>query len=105
MRKVTFGKLMKDGVDLNNEITAAEPTTWETFDLKAWAAESNELARMVAYVDENGSFLEDGAELEDAYFHRASPVVRQRLKQAGVRLAFLINSAAAGTLPRNMIEP
>ena len=59
----------------------------------------------VAYVDENGSFLENGAELEDAYFSRASPVVGQRLKQAGVRLAFLINSAAAGTLPRNMIEP
>ena len=75
-----------DGVELNNEITPAEATAWETFDLKAWAAESYELARTVAYVDENGIFLKDGRMLEDAYFNRASPVVRQRLKQAGVRL-------------------
>jgi hypothetical protein len=31
----------------------------------------------------------NGDELSDPYFNAASPVVRQRLKQAGVRLAHL----------------
>ena len=46
----------------------------------------------------------NGDELSDPYFNAASPVVRQRLKQAGVRLAHLINAAAAGTLPVNMAK-
>jgi hypothetical protein len=33
-----------------------------------------------------------------------SPVVREQLKRAGVRLAHLINAAAAGTLPVNMLS-
>jgi hypothetical protein len=46
----------------------------------------------------------NGDLLSDDYFMLAEPVVRERLKQAGVRLALLINSAAAGTLPVNMVE-
>jgi S1/P1 Nuclease len=41
--------------------------------------------------------------LSDDYFNAARPVVTERLKQAGVRLAHLINSAAGGTLVANMI--
>ena len=36
--------------------------------------------------------------LGDDYYDRAVPIVEQRFKQAGVRLAHLINNAAAGTL-------
>jgi hypothetical protein len=43
--------------------------------------------------------------LSDDYFNAARPVVTERLKQARVRLAHLTNSAAAGTLPVNMILP
>jgi hypothetical protein len=42
--------------------------------------------------------------LTDAYFKAASPVLREQLKKAGVRLAHLINAAAAGTLPINMLR-
>jgi hypothetical protein len=38
------------------------------------------------------------------YFNAARPVLVEQLKKAGVRLAHIINSAAAGTLPPNMLR-
>ena len=77
---------------LNDEITAAEAAAWATFDVVAWSRESYEVVKELVYdIPANG-------ELSDDYYHCAAPIVEERFKQAGVRLAHLINSAAAGTL-------
>jgi hypothetical protein len=89
---------------LNAEITQAELTQWRNFYIAQWAEESFALARSRAYTKQDGTAVMDGDLLSDDYFMLAEPVVRERLKQAGVRLAHLINSAAAGTLPVNMIQ-
>jgi hypothetical protein len=93
-----------DGHALNTEITAAELTAWQTFDVAGWAQESLTHAHNRGYVQANGSPIVDGSVLSDDYFDLAKPIVVERLKQAGVRLAHLINSAAAGTLPANMLQ-
>jgi len=93
-----------DGTTLNAEITPAEVTAWESFDIKAWAAESYQLARSKAYRHPDGTPVVDGETLSAAYLDAAFPVAKEQLKKAGVRLAFLINAAAAGTLPANMIK-
>jgi len=94
----------EDGPVLNAEITAAELTMWQTFNVAEWAAESFALAQSHAYTKPDGMRVIDGDLLSDAYFNAAAPVARQRLKQAGERLAHLINAAAAGTLPVNMLK-
>lgn len=95
---------IEDGTALNAEITPAEAASWENFDIKAWAAESYELARSKAYSHADGTPVANGETLSAAYLDAAFPVAKERLKKAGVRLAFLINAAAAGTLPANMIK-
>jgi hypothetical protein len=45
-----------------------------------------------------------GTPLEEPYFAKALPVVKEQLKKAGVRLALLINAAADGTLPPNLLQ-
>ena len=89
---------------LNAEITPAELATWQTFDLAAWAQESFTQATTHAYVQPGGAPVVNGTTLSDPYFNDARPVVVEQLKKAGVRLAYLINAAAAGTLPTNMLK-
>jgi hypothetical protein len=45
-----------------------------------------------------------GTPLEEPYFAKALPVVKEQLKRAGVRLALLMNAAADGTLPPNLLQ-
>lgn len=77
---------------LNDEITDQEAAAWENFDVVAWSRESYEVVKDLVY-----DIPADGR-LGDDYFNRAVPIVERRFKQAGVRLAFLLNHAAAGTL-------
>jgi hypothetical protein len=77
---------------LNNEITAAEAAEWSNFDVVGWSRESYAIVRDLVY-----DIPADG-KIGDSYFDRAAPLVEERFKQAGVRLAFLLNHAAAGTL-------
>jgi S1/P1 Nuclease len=93
-----------DGTALNAEITPAELTAWQNFDIASWAEESFALALSHAYRQPNGDAVADGSVLGDDYFNAARPVVIERLKRAGVRLAHLINAAAASTLPVNMLQ-
>lgn len=93
-----------DGQALNAEITATELAAWQTFAVSGWAEESFAHARARGYVRENGSPIVNGTRLSDDYFDLARPIAIERLKQAGVRLAHLINAAAAGTLPVNMLQ-
>ena len=77
---------------LNDEITEPEARAWESFDVVAWSRESYEVVKDLVY-----DIPADGR-LGDDYFDRAVPIVERRFKQAGVRLAFLLNQIAAGTL-------
>jgi hypothetical protein len=92
------------GAALNAEITPAQLAAWQTFDVTAWAAESFTLARTRAYTKPDGMRVMPKDLLTEAYFKAASSVLREQLKKAGVRLAHLINAAAAGTLPVTMLR-
>jgi hypothetical protein len=92
-----------DGLELNAQITQAELAEWQNFNITKWAEESFALARTRAYTKPDGVSVIANDLLADDYFNAARPVVVERLKQAGVRLAHLINAAAAGTLPVNML--
>jgi nuclease S1 len=95
---------IQDAHDLNVEITAAEATQWATFAIADWATESEALARQKAYVKSDGSEVQENDFLDDAYFTPAIQTVKQRIKQAGVRLAMLIEAAAAGTMPAHLLN-
>ena len=60
-----------------------------------WATESLLAARQAYQVPETGKRLKSGQKLGDAYLEANLPVVRQRLYQAGVRLAMVLNEAFA----------
>ena len=89
---------------LHAEITDAERNAWRTFDIMEWAEESFDLARTSAYRKPGGGQVEAGDALSDAYYKAGLPIVREQLKKAGVRLAHLINAAASGALPLNLLN-
>ena len=60
---------------------------WQAGDPAEWTNESLMLVRSHGY--DTGPSVE----LSDAYVERARPVVRRRLAQAGIRLAWLLNNA------------
>lgn len=67
---------------------------WRNFNIDGWATESFGLARSFAYTNSSGQPLQNGALIDDAYIHRATPLVRQRLQQAIIRLAWILEQAA-----------
>ncbi|HEX6748381.1 MAG TPA: S1/P1 nuclease [Longimicrobium sp.] len=100
---------------LAGEITSGQVNAWSNFDVVAWANESYHLADTLAYArtkppvsgDEDFGDPKQGKpgpgyniirELDSTYEDAAVRAIRQRLQQAGVRLAHLINHAAAGDL-------
>lgn len=95
---------IQDAHDLNAEITATEAAQWATFTIADWATESEALARQKAYVKPDGTEVQDDDFLDDAYFAPAIETVKLRIKQAGVRLAMLIEAAAAGTMPEHLLK-
>lgn len=73
---------------LADAISPADRAQWTASrDPRTWAEESLALARAHAFEPR------EGAVLGDAYFERSLPVVAQRLQQAGVRLAALLEDA------------
>ena len=68
-------------------LTEAERLQWQTGDPTQWTNESLALVRSHAYN------MESSDNLSNDYVERARPVVRTRLVQAGVRLAWLLNTA------------
>ena len=96
--------IQDDAIALVAGITDAERQLWATFDVVGWARESFQRARQVAYVQPDGTHVIHGTPLDESYFAWALPVVREQLKKAGVRLALLINAAADGTLPPNLLQ-
>jgi hypothetical protein len=73
-------------------VTAEQAASWANVDVVGWTNESFRLAEEFAYrIPGEGVIDRD-------YLIRAVAIAREQLQRAGVRLAFLINSAAAGGL-------
>jgi S1/P1 Nuclease len=72
---------------LTANVTEQERVEWQAGDPKQWTNESLILARSHAYN------TRQAVELSDEYVEKARPIVRRRLAQAGIRLAWLLNSA------------
>jgi hypothetical protein len=68
-------------------ITNEEKSAWQSGNSKEWTEESLALVRSYAY--KTG----DSGELSAEYVEKARPIVRRRLAQAGVRLAWALNVA------------
>ena len=85
---------------LNAEIGPAQASQWESLNVLSWANESYRHAEVIAYR------LPAGKRIRATYFNRAKAVSRLQIKRAGVRLAYLLNQIAAGTLdPASMGLP
>lgn len=80
---------------MDDEISASEATEWGQYDgvasVDAWAQESVGYACDVAYTNTDGGLVRKGDELAKDYYERGAKVVNQRLQQAGVRLAAILN--------------
>jgi S1/P1 Nuclease len=72
---------------LTANLTEKERLRWQAGDPQQWTNESLMLVRSHAY--NTGSSVE----LSDDYVGKARPIVRTRLAQAGIRLAWLLNTA------------
>ena len=72
---------------LSANLTVKEQRKWQAGDSTQWTNESLVLVRSHGY--DTGPSVE----LSDEYVDKARPVVRMRLAQAGIRLAWLLNNA------------
>jgi hypothetical protein len=68
-------------------VTNEERSEWQSGNPEQWTNESLMLVRSYAY--KTG----DSGELSDEYVEKARPIVRRRLVQAGIRLAWTLNVA------------
>jgi hypothetical protein len=72
---------------LTANLTEAERLKWQAGGPTQWTNESLMLVRSHAYD------IGPSVELSDDYVEKARPIVRRRLAQAGIRLAWLLNVA------------
>jgi hypothetical protein len=72
---------------LTANLKEKERLRWESGDPQQWTNESLMLVRSHAYK------IGSSGELSDEYVEKARPIVRTRLAQAGIRLAWLLNIA------------
>jgi hypothetical protein len=71
-------------------ISTADVAAWSNADVVGWTNESYRIDEDFAYS------VAGGSEVGQQYYARALPIVRQRIRQAGIRLAHLLNEAARG---------
>jgi len=76
---------------LVSELAPDEAQAWETLDVVGWTNESYRLCEDYVY-----GRLNPDHRIRDLYYRPALGIVEVRLQQAGVRLAYLLNMAAAG---------
>ena len=70
---------------LDESLTTAQRQAWKSGTVAEWAEDSLKLARAYAYD------LPKTGIITDEYVRRALPVIRRRLAQGGVRLAWILN--------------
>ena len=87
------GMTPDDAAALAAAIVEDEAEMWATTDVRSWANESYRLSEEFVY----GRLPADGR-IRNAYFLPALGISRAQLMKGGVRLAHLLNAAAAGTL-------
>jgi len=75
---------------LGRRITAQERASWVEGSIEDWAMEGHRLAQTVAYGN-LGS--QNPAPIMAAYERQAEPVIELQLEKAGVRLAYLLDTA------------
>ncbi|MDQ3606285.1 MAG: S1/P1 nuclease [Gemmatimonadota bacterium] len=78
---------------LDAQISPVDAQRWESLDLIGWTDESFRIADQYAY----GALPRDGI-IANGYYRPALGFSEVQLQKAGVRLAFLLNQVAAGTL-------
>ena len=78
---------------LFEEIAEDEAKSWETLDVSDWADESYRIDEAFAYGE-----LDAKGIIRNAYYKPAIGIAETQLMKGGVRLAHLINSAAAARL-------
>jgi hypothetical protein len=78
---------------LANEINRYEGREWETLDVVSWANESYRVCEEFVY----GKLRPDGR-IANTYFKQAVGIAEVQLQKGGVRLAHVINRAAAADL-------
>jgi S1/P1 Nuclease len=79
--------------DLGQLHTPAARAAAMTGTVEVWATESLLAARQAYQVPETGMRLKPGQKIAGAYLEVNLPVVRRRLYQAGVRLAWVLDEA------------
>lgn len=87
--------------ELLSNVQQSQKQNWNSSDVQTWARESFELAKNCAYklnCDATASDLRNGDYLSNAYYTNSEPIIHQRLLQAGVRLAHVINLSIVGEL-------
>ncbi len=78
---------------LEADIADDDVAAWTGVELRGWIDESWKLAEDAAYRDARGKKIETGAKISREYLTTRTVVVDRRLKQAGVRLAKVLNDA------------
>jgi nuclease S1 len=73
--------------------TAPNRAAWMKGTVEEWATESLLAARAAYVIPETDERIKSGQKLSGEYLARHGPVVRRRLCQAGLRLAWVLNEA------------
>jgi hypothetical protein len=89
----SMAKLLDEGLSTDDQ------TAWQAGTPTDWANES--LALTIEYVYP----LPESYEISEEYVQRAMPILRRRLVQAGVRLAWLLNAALKKRLQPLAVDP
>lgn len=76
--------------ELARHITDEDRTAWTQGSIEDWALEGHRLAQTVAYGDLDS---QNTAVIGPDYERQAEPVIETQLEKAGVRLAYLLNTA------------
>ncbi|HEY0672785.1 MAG TPA: S1/P1 nuclease [Longimicrobiales bacterium] len=80
----------QSAAELLREITTTQIAAWTNSDVVGWTNESYRLDEEFVYS------VAEGSNIGHVYYTRAVGIARERIQQAGVRLAFLLNEAARG---------
>ena len=83
---------------LSADVTAAQAKAWGNADVLEWTNESYEICDALAYPTLRDVTGDGRPDVGQAYYEMTGPIVRRRLQQAGVRLAYLLNRIADRTL-------
>lgn len=93
----TEGVGMRELAAQNDHANVATVRQWQASTPEEWAWESYQISsRLYQEAD-----LSDGRKLTDAYYRKYMPVVNERIEQAGIRLAGILNQLFKNYKPEN----